>query len=150
MLAASASHIVQASSELTKQLVSSKQPTVDSFDVKVPLTLLKNALSLAGKLNQSINQLRRNFIKPSLPVKYARLADIADDSSEHLFGGCITDSLESLKKGKSNESTVEKRARSTGEKETLLSTTIVKLQSLFQDPEEATGSRTLCKKVKPI
>ena len=85
LLAASASHIVQASSELTKQLVSSKQPTVDLFDVKVPLTLLKNALSLAAKLNQSINQLRGNFIKPSLPVQYARLADIADDSSEHLF-----------------------------------------------------------------
>ena len=77
LLAASASHIVQPSSKLTKQLVSSKQPTVDSFDVKVTLTLLKNALSLAGKLNQSINQLRRNFIKPSLPVQYARLADIA-------------------------------------------------------------------------
>ena len=85
LLAASASHIVQASSELTKQLVSSKQPTVDSFDVKVPLTLIKNALSLAAKLNQSINQLRGNFIKPSLLVQYARLAGIADDSSEHLF-----------------------------------------------------------------
>ena len=41
-------------------------------------------------------------------------------------------------------------ARSTGEKETLFSTTIVKLQSLFQDPEEDTGSRALCKKVRPI
>ena len=80
LLAASASHIVQASSELTKQLVSSKQPTVDLFDVKVPLTLLKNALSLAAKLNQSINPLRGSFIKPSLPAQYARLADIADDS----------------------------------------------------------------------
>ena len=60
--------------------------------------LLKNALSLAGKLNQSINQLRRNFIKPSLPVQYARLADIAGDSSEHRFGDSITDFLESLKK----------------------------------------------------
>ena len=98
LLAASASHIVQASSELTKQLVSFKQSTVDSFNVKVPLTLLKNAVSLAGKLDQSINQPRRNFIKPSLPVQYARLADIADDISEHLSGYSITDSLESLKK----------------------------------------------------
>ena len=61
LLAASASHIVLASSELTKQLMYSKQPTTNSFDVKVLLTLLKNALSLAGKLNQSINQLRRNL-----------------------------------------------------------------------------------------
>ena len=68
---------------------------MDSFDVKVPLTLLKNALSFACKLNQTINQLRRNFIKPSLPVQYARL-----DSSEHLFRDSITitDTLESLQK----------------------------------------------------
>ena len=64
LLVASVSHIVQASSELTKQLVSLKQPTGDSFDVKIPLTLRKYVLSLAGKLNQSINQLRRVFIKP--------------------------------------------------------------------------------------
>ena len=68
LLAPSASHIVKASSELSKQLVFSEQPTVDSFDVKISLPLLKNALSLAGKLNQTINKLRRNFIKPSLSV----------------------------------------------------------------------------------
>ena len=51
------------SSELSKQLVSSKQLTVDSFDVKMSLTLLKNALFLASELNESIQQLRRNFIK---------------------------------------------------------------------------------------
>ena len=66
LLAASVSHIGEASSELIKEMVSSKQPIADSFDVKVPLTLLKNALSLAGKLNQSINQVRKIFIKPSL------------------------------------------------------------------------------------
>ena len=72
---------------------------MNSFDVNVPLmTLLKNALSLASALNQSINQLRRTFIKASLPVQYARLADIADGSSEHLFRDSITNSLESLKK----------------------------------------------------
>ena len=88
--------------------MSSKQPTADSFDVKVPLTLLKSALSLAGKLNQSINQLRSNFIKPSLPAQYARLADIADDSSEHLFGDSITDSLESLKKKNQKKALLKK------------------------------------------
>ena len=70
---------------------------MDSIDVKVPLTLLKNTLSLSGKLNQSINQLRRSFIKPSLLVQYAKL-DIADNSSQHLFRDPITHSLESLKK----------------------------------------------------
>ena len=77
--------------------MSSKQPTIDSFDIEIPLTLLKNTLSLTGKLNQSFNQLRKNFIKPSLPVQYDRLADIADDSSKHLFKDIMTDSLESLK-----------------------------------------------------
>ena len=98
LLTALASHIVQASSELTKQLASSIQPQVDSFDIKVSFRLLKYALSLAVKLNQSINLLRRLFIKPSLPVQCASLADIADDSPEHIFGDSITDSLESLKK----------------------------------------------------
>ena len=51
------------SSELAKQLVPSKQLTVDSFDVKMSLTLLKNALFLTSELNESIQQLRRNFIK---------------------------------------------------------------------------------------
>ena len=97
LLTVSASHKVQASSELKKQLVPSKQSIVDSIDVKVPLTLLKNTLSLSGKLNQSINQLRRSFIKPSLLVLYAKL-DIADNSSQHLFRDSITHSLESLKK----------------------------------------------------
>ena len=64
LFAASTSYIVQASSELTKQLVSSKQPTADSCDVKVALQMLKNDISLAGKLIQIINQLRTNFIKP--------------------------------------------------------------------------------------
>ena len=36
------------------------------------------------------------------------------------------------------------------ENETLLFTTVVKLQSLFQDPEKVTGSRALCKKVRPV
>ena len=51
------------SSELAKQLVPSKQLTVDSFDVKMSLTFLKNALFLASELHESIQQLRRNLIK---------------------------------------------------------------------------------------
>ena len=77
-----------------------------------------------------------NFIKPSLPAQYVRLADIAVESSEHLFGDSVTDFLESLKKKKPNENTAEKSTRSAEEKETLLFTTTVKFQSLFQDPED--------------
>ena len=37
-----------------------------------------------------------------------------------------------------------------GERETVLSTTIVKFQSLALDPEEDTGLRALCKRVRPV
>ena len=104
-------------------------------------------IDLVGTLNQSFNQLRRNFIKLSLPVQYVRLAHIADERS--LWQFCYWFSGV-LKKGKWNESIAEERVKSTEKKETLLSTTIVKLQNLFQDPEEDTGSTTLGKKVKPV
>ena len=52
------------------------------MDVKVPWTVLKNALPLTGNFNQTMNYLRRNFIKPSLPTQCARLIDIADGSSK--------------------------------------------------------------------
>ena len=50
---------------------------------------LKDALSLAGKTNNSLNQVRRQLIKPCLPAKFAKLADINDDYAEFLFGDNI-------------------------------------------------------------
>ena len=111
------------------------------------ISKITRIIDLVGTLNQSFNQLRRNVIKLSLPIQYVRLAHIADERSLWQFYYWLSGVL---KKGKSNESIADKRVKSTEEKETLLSTTIVKLQSLFQDPEEDTGSTTLCKKVKPV
>ena len=37
-----------------------------------------------------------------------------------------------------------------GKRETVLSTTIVKFQSRALDPEEDTGLRALCKRVRPV
>ena len=54
------------------------------MNVTVPLTVLKNALPLTGNFNQTINYLRRNFIKPSLPTQCARLIGITDGSSKRL------------------------------------------------------------------
>lgn len=62
------------------------------------LSLLKDSLSIAGKVNQSINQYRRVAIKPSLPPQYSKLADIVDDSATFLFGESISDKVENLEK----------------------------------------------------
>ena len=51
---------------------------------------------------------------------------------------------------KKNESTAEKRAISIREKVTFLSTIVVKLKGLFQDPEKDTRSKALFKKVKSV
>ena len=67
-------------------------------DFKIPLNFLKDSLSLAGKANQMLNQLRRQLIKPTLPPKYCQLADIADDSATYLFGDKISEVLETLNK----------------------------------------------------
>ena len=74
--AASTSLVVKAASELSQYLQASSQGN-KAIDIKTPLTMLKDALSLAGCANQSLNKLRRNLIKPSLPAEYAKLADIA-------------------------------------------------------------------------
>ena len=90
---------LKAASELTNILQSLKQgkPITDK-DIKTPMTSLKDSLSLAGKVNQSINQLRRYLIKPSLPSQYSKLADLTDESAEHLFGDSISEKLDSLNK----------------------------------------------------
>lgn len=77
------------------------------------------------------------------PLKYTRLIDIADDASKHLSGDSITDALESLHK----ESNMKEQLKKV---QICFSTALVKLQGLFQDPEENKGSRTLCKKIKPL
>ena len=63
-----------------------------------PLTKIKDALSLAGKANQELNQIRRSIIKPYLPQQFTKMADISDDSKSFLFGDLIADTVESLRK----------------------------------------------------
>ena len=59
---------------------------------------LKDALSLARKVNQELNQFRRNRIKPYLPPQFAKLTDISDDSKNFLFRDSIADTVGSLQK----------------------------------------------------
>ena len=56
------------------------------INIMLPLSKIKDAPSLAGKANQGLNQFRRNIIKPYLPPKFAKLANICDDSKNFLAG----------------------------------------------------------------
>lgn len=94
---ASASLLISAASFLTTGLATATLNNRD-VDFKTPLDFLKDSLSLAGKANQMTNQLRRQLIKPTLPTKYRRLADIADESSTYLFGDKIAEVLDALNK----------------------------------------------------
>ena len=95
--AASVSLLLKASSQLSNMMKLVKQKGIN-LDLKTPMNSLKDSLSLAGKTSQSLNRLRRQLIKPSLPSKFAKLADNDDDSAKFLFGDNISESLESLSK----------------------------------------------------
>ena len=62
--------VLQDASEMSTCLTPapSKEHGHKQIDIVLPLTKLKYSLSLAGKVNQSINQSGRNLVKPSLPV----------------------------------------------------------------------------------
>ena len=64
----------------------------------IPLTILKDSLSLAGKMTQSINQLRRELIKLVFPPQFSKLAEKSEESSEWLFGDSVSKSVENLEK----------------------------------------------------
>ena len=95
--AASVSLLLKASSQLSNMMKLIKQKGIN-LDLKTPMNSLKDSLSLAGKTSQSLNRLRRQLIKPSLPSKFAKLADNDDDSAKFLFGDNILQSLEFLSK----------------------------------------------------
>ena len=67
-------------------------------DIMIPLTMLKDSLSLAGKMSQSISQLRKKLIKTALPPQFSKLADKSEESSEWLFGDSVSESTENLEK----------------------------------------------------
>lgn len=71
-----------APSELTKP-----PPNYDNvnLDINLPLSLLKNSLSLAGNVNHALNQYRRDIIKP-LQSQLANIVQSTYDSSAYLSG----------------------------------------------------------------
>ena len=85
----------KASWELTKLLPKHNNT---HHVIKTPLSLLKNSLSLAGSLNQDLNQYRRDIIKHTLPSQFVKISESADDSSAYLFGESLTEKIDKLQK----------------------------------------------------
>ena len=59
-------------------------------EIKEALTELKDSMTLAGNVSQQINQVRRDFIKPTLPREYKKLASEADETPELLYAVSYT------------------------------------------------------------
>ena len=95
--AASVSLLLTTTSYLGTSILTTQGQNKET-DFKIPLNFLKDSLTLAGRANQIINQLRRQLIKPTLPPKYCQLADIADDSAAYLSSDKISEVLETLNK----------------------------------------------------
>ena len=92
---ASTTLMFKAASELTKLLPKHNKV---NLDIKTPLSLLKNSLSLAGNVNQALNQYRCDIIKPTLPSQFVKIAEAAGDSSAYLFGDSLTEKMDRLQK----------------------------------------------------
>ena len=77
--AASATLMLQASTKLFS--LRKRNPEADE-----PLGMLKDSLKFFGTANQNLNKLRRDMIKPCLLSDVRKLADIAPEEHELLFG----------------------------------------------------------------
>ena len=93
--AAAATMILRAASDVTEASKQKSDPTPLIVNV---MTSLKEAMSLAGKTSQLLNQLRRDQIKPNLPSNFKKLAVEVDEASEMLFGESVCDRLEAMKR----------------------------------------------------
>ena len=54
-------------------------------EIKKALTELKDSMTLADNVSQQLNQVKRNFIKPTLPnlpKEYKKLASEADETAD--------------------------------------------------------------------
>ena len=96
---------------MSQYLVAAPNSSGGKIDIMPPLTEIKDALSFAGKANQELNQLRRNIIKPYLPLQFPKLADISDDSKSFLLEDSIADTVESLQKGNQTKSLLRHKTK---------------------------------------
>ena len=81
--ASSVSILLKSATELTTYLSLIKDSEVKvKVDIKNPLTILKDSLSLVGKLNQILNQFCRNLVLPLLPQQFVKLTENVEQSSD--------------------------------------------------------------------
>ena len=88
--------ITQKLSQVKKASDKDKISFIKEFNLSAPMNSLKNAVALGGKTNQQINKFRREAIKPTLPLKYRKLTDLADEADSLLFGDYLNKNIESI------------------------------------------------------
>ena len=53
---------------------------------KTLLKMLKDTFSLVMKVNKTLNQFRKNLVKPSLLQQFMKIVEKVEESSEWFFG----------------------------------------------------------------
>ena len=78
--------MLKAASESTTYVSLKKDSAVKGVDTKILLKMLKDTFSLAMKVNKTLNQFRKNLVKPSLLEQFVKIVEKVEESSEWLFG----------------------------------------------------------------
>ena len=108
------SNVLQASSELDnikdqwKTLVQ-ENPGIKLPDLNPAVDKLKDALKLAGRTNQKINDYRREAFKPSIPKNLTKLLEKPEENAILLFGDNLKARMEEIKGDNSIKQELAKR-----------------------------------------
>ena len=130
---ASVTMMLRATAELSEAGIGQNKGTLGA---------LKDALCLAGTLSQTINKIRRDMMKSSLPKGYEKLASQAEESSDLLFGQSIPERLKSLKEEKKLVQILDKKQPQTKRKyENMSSNDSPSLKTLRRDRSQHQGQR---------
>ena len=78
--------MLKAASESTTYVLLKKDSAVKGVYTKILLKMLKDTFSLAMKVNKTLNQFRKNLVKPSLLEQFVKIVEKVEESSEWLFG----------------------------------------------------------------
>lgn len=78
--------MLKAASESTTYVSLKKDSAVKGVYTKILLKMLKDTFSLAMKVNKTLNQFRKNLVKPSLLEQFVKIMEKVEESSEWLFG----------------------------------------------------------------
>ena len=78
--------MLKAASESTTYVSLKKDSAVKGVYTKILLKMLKDTFSLAMKVNKTLNQFRKNLVKPSLLQQFMKIVEKVEESSEWLFG----------------------------------------------------------------